>query len=356
MRRYGMVSMSYAISQEVSMNKNSTLDKVLTHTDNGRDIFKRFIPEWDGVSNRKILSPFTGKKSISIKCLPSGRWIYNDWVSGDKGDAITYVGTLYNCSFKDALDIICKDMIPNFDHNRVVPTTTEYVAADIHYQWCIPLEEDISYWEDGYGIDKEFLAYYEVHNVSKFRKITVTNGINEYGNWVYGSKDNPIYLYKYPHVDLNGEVLDTNTHRVAFYTPLNPNKTFKFQGNKGKGDIFGLNQCIQSVPMNTEPLYIFGGQKDVLNAVWNFNVSAIALLSETTTYIPPMVLEWIKYKYTEVIVIYDNDSVGIESAETLCDLYGFTNHTIRFHQQCPKEGYQPKDISDYIMAGIPIEL
>lgn len=134
----------------------------------------------------------------------------------------------------------------------------------------------------------------------------------------------------------------TGQQRIKVYRPMSAIRFL--QAGKTNGNYcFGLEQ----LPAKGNLLFVTGGEKDVLSfAAHGFN--AISFNSETSN-IPPGIIRKLSYRFKHIILLFDVDKTGLQSAEKqqqALQAYGVK----RLH--LPLSGTkQEKDVADYFRLG-----
>lgn len=145
------------------------------------------------------------------------------------------------------------------------------------------------YWQQ-YGITPEILEFYKVCSLRDFQSVTADGTPFTYAS----SVTEPMYGYK-------------NKRYIKLYRPFSKTR-FLYGGNFGENYCFGLEQ----LPAKGDTLFITGGEKDVMSlAAHGFH--AICFNSETVT-IPPTLIYKLTFRFKHIILLYDTDKTGKESA------------------------------------------
>lgn len=277
-----------------TLNKENILAKVSSY-----EIINHYLKPFHKYGSLKqgqhISNPFltTPQKTPSFNIYETQQgWRYKDFSNDDDGDIFDLIQRLNNCSFKESLTIINEDFQLSL-HDQLATNFSVRLEKDWNLQ-------SSNYWKT-YGITSAILNKYHVKEVNSYTRVTK----NDKKITVTTSIDNPIFAYT-----------DTQSGWYKIYRPLDKKYKFSWLGNKPKNYHFGLDQ----LPQTGGQIFITGGEKDVLSlAAKGYN--AISLNSETA--IPSKVLiENLKQRFKEVIVLYDLDSTGKEQSEKLCKLFG----------------------------------
>ena len=261
---------------------------------------------------------------------PNGKRIYFvDFATKDRGGLFDLLGQMWNCSYKEVLTRINKDISKFCSSANIHSYTPCAVRSTNSYNKNIDLQckirdwrdYDIEYWAS-YGITLDWLKYAEVYPIS--HKIVIKDG----HRYVFGADK---YAYAYiEHKD--------NKTFIKIYQPLNK-KGYKWTSNIDRS-VWSLWTKIPEYGTN---LIISSSVKDCLNIMCNLKIPSICLQGEG--YLPkPHIMEELKSRYKNIIVFFDNDftnpnNPGHNDAKNLSEEYNLKMVEI------PKE-YESKDPSD----------
>ncbi|MBF2707747.1 AAA family ATPase [Flavobacterium soyangense] len=315
------------------VSKEEILDKITSY-----DIFNYYLQPYHNSSNllaaKNISNPFLAEKqeTPSFNIFPSmtsNEWRYKDFATGDDGSCFDLTMKLFNLSFPETLEKINSDFTLMLDaENKPIKSVEQikqvppkYVAKQRPFT-----EAELSFWLK-YGIDAETLKRFNVSSLEEFSSTSNT------GN-PYTLKSSPnkfIFAYE-------------NDNWIKLYKPLDEKKyKFQYLGTKEPGYIFGWKQ----LPEKGEKLIVTGGEKDVMSlSAKGFN--AITLNSETATLDKKIVNE-LKLRFNQIIVLYDNDETGLKQSNILAITHGL--HRLLL----PTLQNNGKDISDYFANGETIK-
>ncbi len=270
---------------------------------------------------KHISNPFLSNKqktpSFNIYKTGSNNWRFKDFATGDEGSIFDLVMRLKQCDFREALIMINQDFSLNLSYQ------TPKIDFNIIYkqEWQ---STDLEYWL-AYEISDSTLKYFRVYPIEEYSR---TNAQGKDISFKATSK-NPIYSYK----------ISSNCYKI--YRPLSTNFRFTWLGEKPKEYIFGYEQ----LPKTGQRIFITGGEKDVLS-LYSRNESAICFNSETAN--PPLkIIDNLKARFKEVIVLYDIDQTGISQSIKLAQNYGLQRMVLP--EKLLKE--KGKDISDFFALG-----
>lgn len=286
--------------------------------------------------NTCIKSPFreSNSENFSFKIYPDYSVLAKDWVSGVNYDCFNIVQKLYNCNFTESLRIIASDFNIKYDNNYNKSEKSIFVnntKDELNTKFLIDKQKtiitiqnqaftisDISYWEQ-YSISLSTLVKFDVFSC----KYVWLNGnlIKSYSN------NNPTYAYRF-----------TKYKQFSYkiYSPMNNNKKYKWLFNGTKEDIEGFDQ----LPLFGELLIITKSLKDVM-VLHELGFYSISLQGEGNK-LENDVYENISKRFSKIIVLYDNDSAGINGSNLLSKKYELQQIFIPKESDC-------KDISDYML-------
>lgn len=250
---------------------------------------------------------------------------------GIHGNCFTFVMCKFNLTYGQALDKIYSDFKLN-EPNGEYEIVSRYPCDDSGD--CINISNsdgnlqeqkvsiaikkqpftyhDFVYWK-GYGIDIQTLIKY---NVSSAKYVYVNRQlVVEY------SAANPVYAYEF----------DT---RIKVYKPKEQNKKYKWFANIVAGDYQGYKQLPETGPL----VIITKSLKDVM-VLDTLGYCAVAPHSESYS-LDKSFIDDLCSRFDNVVVLYDNDAPGIDSARRVYEVHGILSVTV------PNEP-GIKDISDY---------
>lgn len=322
-------------------------EEILERTNNGLSVFKHYISgNWR--IGRNFLNPLYEDNKASCNIYfdrRSGIYKMKDFGNDSySGDCFFFVGQLkgLDCNnsmdFVEILETIDRDLGLGLTTGNPIPVTrtSSHIVDDMPeetpekeskpYQFReqkFPLAE-LMYWQQ-YGITPEVLELYKVCSLRDFQSVTADGTPFTYAS----STTEPMYGYK-------------NKRYIKLYRPFSKTR-FLYGGNFGENYCFGLEQ----LPAKGDTLFITGGEKDVMSlAAHGFH--AICFNSETVT-IPPTLIYKLTFRFKHIILLYDTDKTGKESArkqEKQLEEFGVKRLLL------PLSGTkEEKDISDYFKAG-----
>lgn len=316
----------------MSISKESILAKVSSY-----DILNHYLLPYHSsgrlVQGKNISNPFLPDKqqtpSFNIYTSnQSNEWRYKDFATEDEGSCFDLVMNLYKVSFRDALEMINRDLCLLLDnkqnrqseHLQPKSSKKEYSVKKREY-----IDAELAYWLK-FGINSETLIKYNVAAIEEF------SNTNKEGK-IYTVKSNfDKYIFGYD-----------NGNWIKLYKPLDE-KQYRFQylGIKKPGYIFGWQQ----LPDKGDIVFLTGGEKDVMSlAAKGFN--AISLNSETAI-LDKEIADELKSRFNQIIILYDNDETGMKQSEILANTHGLKRIVL-------PDISKGKDISDFFATGGNVE-
>lgn len=256
---------------------------------------------------------------------PNGRRIYyTDLSTRDRGGLFDLLGSMWNCSYREVLIRVNKDIskfngsasIHTYTPCTVRSTSTYNRDTDLQCKIRDWRDYDIEYWAS-YGISLEWLKYAEVYPIS--HKIVIKDG----QRYVFVADK-----YAYAYVEhKEGKVT------LKIYQPFN--KVGYKWSNKHDKSVISL---WTKVPEYGDKICICSSLKDALCLWANTGIPSISVQGEAYN-ISNTAISELKRRYKEIYILLDNDEAGLKDGLSLSESTGFTNVVL------PKfEG--GKDISD----------
>jgi len=297
------------------------------------DIFKRYCTNFEEI-NKSFKSEFYNDNTASCRIYQSKDNVlsYKDFGTDDYCSSIYYVVKKYNCTYKEALNIIATDFGIINSNSKVSPSFIlgEYKpkilsVIDKSYITIVPRNwtlYDYNYWVKKYGISLEWLESYEITPCEYVYLHKHNNKIA----FPY-SNQNPIYAYKIN--DENGKI------GYKIYRPYEKDKRYKWMSDTTSDMIQGYNQ----LPKTDDLLIITKSLKDVI-CCRLCGYSAISLQAEGIK-LEKNVADKLEIRFKKIILLYDNDVKGYESAKKITKEYGFKSIIIPLNTGC-------KDLSELI--------
>jgi hypothetical protein len=289
------------------------------------------------MQGHNISNPFLSEKqetpSFNIFCDQKGghEWKFKDFATEDKGSCFDLVMKLFNLDFNEAKARICQDFNlsdPTLKTvNRIEPTKpmSEKKSTDYSIKPKDFNKQEIDFWSK-YGITIDILNSFKVRSLAEF------SSKNKEGNPYSFRSDNNNLIFAY---DMG--------NWCKLYKPLDKKFRFQYLGDKPQNFVFGLDQ----LPEKGDFVFLTGGEKDVMSLAAK-GYHAISLNSETAKPTPELLAE-LRSRFSQIVVLYDNDKTGIEQSKELSKTFGLSRVTL------PSLSNNGKDISDFFATGGTID-
>jgi hypothetical protein len=257
---------------------------------------------------RKDTSPSTG-----FYVSKSGKLIYHDFSTGEKYDSINYVMKLFDLDYFQALNKIKDDFKLEGEGKLSVDKPKKPVkkVADIS---VIPRE-----------FTDNDIAYFGRYNISRFE--LVKNNVHSIDTLI-----------------LNGKFIKTRDNELKFAYILDdeyvkvysPYSKIKWLSTVPLNKPFGLKE----LPYKDDKLIITKSLKDkiVLN---KFFTDVIALQNESSASLGLDTIEYLRSRYRDIYINFDNDKPGVRASAYYEENFGFKPLVV------PIE-YNVKDFSDFV--------
>lgn len=258
-----------------------------------------------------IKSPFRedNNPSFSFYMTQNGNIRYNDFASGEKGTLIEAIAKLKDVRIENVWPLIREDFSsPEYTENsridRVITTRVEQ-RKDFRIKIRPWQPYDIDYWAS-FGVNLAFLSKMEVYPISHvfvdFKGILWPFACDKYA-YAYVERKEGFVSYK-------------------IYQPFNK-KGRKWQTNMDKTTI-GL---WTKLPEKGDRVCICSSYKDAMSLWANTGIPAVAIQAEGFS-ISEHAQKDLRDRFTDVIIILDNDEPGLKYAESLAKATGFRNVTL----------------------------
>ncbi len=241
---------------------------------------------------RPSMSIFVNRKT--------GKYRFNDFSTGIKGDGVTLVGILFNISLADAIRKIVDEyntyLLTHSDYNLdQFKVQTSYSVKNWTLRKWNTLDKD--YWQQ-YKISSANLRQFNIYPLAKYYLEKEIEGIKKNltieGHYIYGffTKDREIYKIYNPRLKENRFV-------------------------KVRNHIQGVDQLqfIHPTLMITKSL------KDIVAmSKFGWETEFVAPDSENVI-LPQEFIGEMKVKYKNLIVLFDNDDAGYNAAARYKEIY-----------------------------------
>lgn len=311
------------------------IDKEALINEIGEDnIWKHYIPEIRNIPCT-IKSPLRdeNKPSFFMYRHSNGHIYYIDRATGERGGLIDFIMSKYGAStINDALLIIYNDFNLNIQsvakekrkNDKIQTKKKTFHIEVVKRDWNL---YDYDYW-DSYGcIKNNSFKFLEQMGVVPIKEVNMV-----YDNYVKTIIPNTM-SYAYECNTINGI-------KRKIYTPYSSN--YKWLSNLPKGYI-DFEDIALNVARRRKVLIITSSRKDCLCLINNLGIMAISPSSETVK-IDSSLVEKLKLKYDNILVMFDNDAdkdinTGVINGKKLATEHGLT------YIEIPKE-WGAKDPSD----------
>ena len=247
-----------------------------------------------------IMSPFNAKDtnpSCKIYFNDSlGKYVFNDFSAGVQGDPTALVMNLFNLPTR--LAAVTK-IISDYKGNGGKEKKREKITVGKRYKVnrfkTVDFnEEDLNFWKR-FGIEIETLKKFNVKRISYFAMTKEGKEILFNKGLIFG------YFDRYRKL-------------CRIYQPNNKDAKFI----KVKDFIQGSNQ----LKYNCSTLVILSSLKDSMSFdEMNFEDCEVIAPESENIIIDKEVIDWFKFKYKRILILFDNDSAGIKAARKYKEEY-----------------------------------
>jgi hypothetical protein len=303
-------------------------DEILRRTNNGLEVFKRYIPgSWR--VGRNFLNPLYEDRKASCNIWFDRRAgcyrmkdFGNDAYSGDCFDIVGKLKGL-NCGnpkdFIEILRVINNDLhLGLSDDYSDIPLAVSMSPKPLRESKPNPAPQpetpkkanpystverafssmELSFWGH-YGITLDILKTYRVLSLKEFKSEN-----NEGKPFAFHSTDGEA-MFGYQ-----------EKKHVKLYRPKSEIR-FLYGGLLPDSYCFGLEQ----LPSKGDTLFITGGEKDVMSLVAR-GFHAVCFNSETSN-IPQDLVRKLSFRFKHIILLYDADKTGLDASQTRRTTRGF---------------------------------
>ena len=306
----------YSTKTAITMSLRDLLEKVSDY-----DIYSYYLGSFK--PGKLINSPLRPDDKIpSFAIFPSktGDLLFKDHGTGESGNALKFVKLYRGIQTREELERellrIVRKMNPMGGKARAESVKTVGLGlTDIGIVRQPFTEVDKKYWKQ-FHISIDTLKRFNVFSIKYFLCNNIVRGVYK--------DDNPMYAYK---------VFD----KFKIYRPL-ASKYTKWRTNLTVRHVQGLEQL---QPEGGDLLIITKSLKDVM-CLTEMGFHAVASASETT-FIPEDILNNLKSKWKNVVILYDRDVAGMQNARQYSKQYGLD--AIFVHKK-----FKAKDVSDAVKA------
>lgn len=304
----------YSTRTAITMSLKDLLDKLTDY-----DIYSYYVGQFKiGKLFNSPLRSDDKNPSFAIFKGMNGGLFFKDHGSGEGGNAIKFVKLYKNINTKDELERellrIVRKMNPNSGNvTRTYSYSVDSGSTDIGIVRQPFTDVDKQYWKQ-FHISIDTLRKFQVFSIKYFLCNRVVRGTYK--------ETNPMYAYK---VD----------DKFKIYRPL-ASKYTKWRTNLTNRNVQGLSE----LPVEGGNLLIITKSlKDVM-CLYEMGFNAIAASSETT-FIPDDILDSLRHKWKNVIMLYDRDKTGMLESRKYSKQYKLD--ALFVHKR-----FKAKDISDAV--------
>lgn len=304
----------YSTRTAITMSLKDLLDKLTDY-----DIYSYYVGQFKiGKLFNSPLRSDDKNPSFAIFKGINGGLFFKDHGSGEGGNAIKFVKLYKNINTKDELERellrIVRKMNPNSGNViRTYSYSVDSGPTDIGIVRQPFTDVDKQYWKQ-FHISIDTLRKFQVFSIKYFLCNRVVRGTYK--------ETSPMYAYK---VD----------DKFKIYRPL-ASKYTKWRTNLTNRNVQGLSE----LPVEGGNLLIITKSlKDVM-CLYEMGFNAIAASSETT-FIPDDILDSLRHKWKNVIMLYDRDKTGMLESRKYSKQYKLD--ALFVHKR-----FKAKDISDAV--------
>lgn len=304
----------YSTRTAITMSLKDLLDKLTDY-----DIYSYYVGQFKiGKLFNSPLRSDDKNPSFAIFKGMNGGLFFKDHGSGEGGNAIKFVKLYKNINTKDELERellrIVRKMNPNSGNAiRTYSYSVDSGPTDIGIVRQPFTDVDKQYWKQ-FHISIDTLRKFQVFSIKYFLCNRVVRGTYK--------ETSPMYAYK---VD----------DKFKIYRPL-ASKYTKWRTNLTNRNVQGLSE----LPVEGGNLLIITKSlKDVM-CLYEMGFNAIAASSETT-FVPDDILDSLRHKWKNVIMLYDRDKTGMLESRKYSKQYKLD--ALFVHKR-----FKAKDISDAV--------
>ena len=304
----------YSTKTAITMSLKDLLDKLDDY-----DIYSYYVGQFKiGKLFNSPLRSDDKNPSFAIFKGVNGKLFFKDHGSGEGGNAIKFVKLYKGIQTRDELERellrIVRKMNPNSGNAiRTYSYSVDSGPTDIGIVRQPFTDVDKQYWKQ-FHISIDTLKKFQVFSIKYFLCNRVVRGTYK--------ETSPMYAYK---VD----------DKFKIYRPL-ASKYTKWRTNLTNRNVQGLSE----LPVEGGNLLIITKSlKDVM-CLYEMGFNAIAASSETT-FIPDDILDSLRHKWKNVIILYDRDKTGMLESRKYSKQYKLD--ALFVHKR-----FKAKDISDAV--------
>ena len=304
----------YSTRTAITMSLKDLLDKLDDY-----DIYSYYVGQFKiGKLFNSPLRSDDKNPSFAIFKGMNGKLFFKDHGSGEGGNAIKFVKLYKGIQTRDELERellrIVRKMNPNSGNAvRTYSYSVDSGPTDIGIVRQPFTDVDKQYWKQ-FHISIDTLKKFQVFSIKYFLCNRVVRGTYK--------ENSPMYAYK---VD----------DKFKIYRPL-ASKYTKWRTNLTNWNVQGLSEIPKE---GGNLLIITKSLKDVM-CLYEMGFNAIAASSETT-FIPDDILDSLRHKWKNVIMLYDRDKTGMLESRKYSKQYKLDTLFVQ-------QRFKAKDISDAV--------
>jgi hypothetical protein len=254
-----------------------------------------------------------------------GTLFYKDFGTGKSGNVFDFLKEYWYCDIHDVYKKVYKQLVlpkikseekrllkentkqRNKENKKLDVKKTDILVIERNFE-----EHDIEYWKQ-FGITKKWL---NLANVKPIKYYSI------YNEWYAAEK------YAYAYLENKDDII---TYKI--YQPKSKHNKWKSNNDKSVISLW------TKMPEKGKLLVISSSLKDALCIYANTKIPSIALQSEGTM-MKPQIIEELKGRFENIVILLDNDKAGIAYSQKLAQKTGFLNVIL------PKSKYY-KDVAEY---------
>lgn len=293
------------------------------------NIFRKYFGEFSYRKAYHSVFRTDNKKSTGFYLTKNNQTIYNDFVTGDKYNCISFVAKKYNISIKEAINKIKKDF--NVTNGGVGYISFPKIKKEKRKKFKIYYRDftkkDLEWWADYYITENEL----KQNNIISVKKLVIENNIIK-------AKDDLRYAFIINYEDKK---------HIKLYSPTDTNYKWLFLGSIKA--VHGLD----TLNFKNKKLIITKSIKDYI-VLKKFFINVICLQNESLSAIDDELLKKLKILFKEIIVFFDLDRPGIYAVNQYRKKFKITPFIITFYTENIWQDIKyakkvkVKDPSDYV--------
>lgn len=278
-------------------------DEILVKTNGGYDIYRYYLGKVERIRNR----PWGDKgRRASWGIFPSIVWLWKDYITGETGNALSFVEKYFGLSNKEARDKVCWDFgfstneTPNISPIKITweePTEEEKKPVSINFTTCPFDDKHTKYWNN-YHLSEDYLKKYNVFRVKSL-------AINR--TRVSLSKDELTFAYYHQPTDA------AKIMRIG----VEPDKKWR---NNVSGDILWFKEYLKEC----NKLVISKSVKDSL-CLSLFDINTVAVQSEGVSCVDKNI-DWLKEINCPIYIAFGTDKQGKETSHIITKKYKYKHY------------------------------